>query len=228
VRLAYVRGNFGFEDVFAPPPYFELAETRLLVLRALFEKVNPRFPIDPRDLKVNNVDNLGDLRVTMAAFGGVGRVEVAPAFSKVSFEQLRLPADWDVAAEFVGLVDEALRRFIPLERVAARSVNRLVYYNVEADGPFNVDEFLTGLLSEKARIDPAKLGALRCHAGVQVKADAGVYSTELLLEKSAVQEAVLFVHSHTRYLKVVNSRQSIDDSKQRTRDILAAYGLELP
>lgn len=228
MRFGQMWGTFIFEDAFSSP-YFELADTRLLVLRAIFEATSSRFSIDPRDLKVNVTDNLGDLRVTVAAFGGLGKVEIAPTFMRVSFEQLRAIGDWSLVGDFVGCVDQAIRKFISVDRIRIRSVSRLVHLGDPSDPSFNVDTFLFSLVSDRAKLDLEKFGAIRCDYGIQAKVYTETQVAELVIEKSLHADGLVFANGVVRFLaKIPEAADCIRSSDAFMRGILSEYSVEIP
>ena len=225
VNFTRLRGDLVLTDTLLFPD-FGLVEARMDVLRSVFEKVNPRFFINPRDLRVNSTDNLGDLRLTASAFGGLGRVEISPTFLEIRLETLRTKSDWDVAEEFSGLVEEGVRARWPAEGTTSRSVSRFVHLERKPD--FDVGAFLRGLVSDPARLDPSKFGSTGLDYGIHVKLTGEDQHTELLIDRSVAPEGSLFLHCATTYERdIPAAKDALRRSDGQMRSLLSAFGVEI-
>lgn len=223
MSFSYVRGDLVFEDVLGSLD-LELPEARFSVLRAIYDHVNARFPIDARAITIAATENLADFRLTISAFGGVGRVDVTPTGFRSGFDRMTTVTDWPIVGDFIGLVEDAVRSRTPAERVAARVVQRFVHLSGEQG--FGTQAFLENLVSERARLQPQSFGSIRCEYGVKLRLTGEGSATELLLESSLHPGASLFVHSTTRYEGAkTTARESLADSERQMRELIAGYGI---
>ncbi len=226
MKFGLERANLTIEDAFSGT-VFGVAENRLEILRAIHDAVTPTFVLNASDFRVGggNVDSLADIRLVVSAFAGSGQVEITPEQCIVSANNIRSASDFEIVRSFAQLLDPAIREFVPLELIEARTVTHHAY--LKTDGDFETPEFLRSLVSQSMR-DAVPAGA-RSDFSAELRLsnhDEG-WTSRLLLEQAAISDAQLFVLHRTRYADAsLGPAEILDDAARRATEQLASLGID--
>lgn len=222
------RENVALEDSFGDV-VLDVAEKRLQILGAIYASVNPTYSLAASDLRAVAGDTVASVVISVVAFGGSAQVEISPERFRAVFTGLRSVEDLSTILRFTSLVDEAVREYVPIERVSTRKLQRQTYLATEEPG-FNAAEFIEGLLSDRGRVDLKALGASASSYTYErtLSSQDGLWSTSLLFQQSVDPGASIFVaHSTTYQNPIPEPRACLEDSDNKLRLQLAAYDIEL-
>ncbi len=99
-------------------PAFELAENQVDTLRALYEKIGPRYTVDVEDLKRESGAKLSDNYVRMDLFGDLGHLQITADRFEAAFRNVIGENDVKIIIDCVNQGLAAVREALPSASIA--------------------------------------------------------------------------------------------------------------
>ena len=100
--------NMTYDVEFAAPA-FDLPSNNTSVLKAFYETIHPRFPINSRDMHVAGGNSLSDVHVRITLFNGNGVIDISADRMSLVFNNLRTIEDLTTCKDCFSLSEEALQ-----------------------------------------------------------------------------------------------------------------------
>ena len=104
------------------PPAFDLATRATEVLRALYNRISPHYPIDLADMRASGGPAISDVAASATMFGGSADVRVSAQDMTLTFRHIRGKQDVDICANIMSVSEQAVADSLP----RARAHNKLL------------------------------------------------------------------------------------------------------
>lgn len=145
-------------DVEFDPPAFALPKAGTDVLKALYEKIHPRFPINTRDMQVTGGNELSDVRLRATLFGGNGVIDVRVDRMSLGFDNLKKEADLTECKDCVRLSEAALQDSLPAVHFREVAIKPTLFLKLKG-GEEDVENYMSRLPGTRIRLDLSEFGA---------------------------------------------------------------------
>ena len=153
-----------YEVEFAAPS-FDLPISNVSVLKAFYETIHPRFPINARDMQVAGGNLLSDVRVRIPFING--KVNIDISFNRMSlvFNNLRTRNDLTDCKECTSLSEKALHESLPDVSPLIKSIKPIVFLELQGETQ-NVSNYLSRLPGSSITLDLSAHGKVVQHRGI--------------------------------------------------------------
>lgn len=161
--------NVTYDLEFATPS-FDLPASSVTVLRALYEKVHPRYPMRTQQMQVLGGSLLSDVHVRATLFSGNAVIDVSVDTMSISFNNLKSKDDLEVCQDCILLSEEALQSSLPNVSVRAVAIKPTLFLEL-GDGRENASEHLARVMGLTMKLDQAEFGNAITHPGVSLEVE---------------------------------------------------------
>lgn len=145
-------------DVEFGSPAYELPKTSTDVLKALYERLHPRFPINTHDMQVTGGNRLSDVHVRATLSGGNGVIDVWVDRMSLGFDNLRKEADLTGCKDCIQLSEAALQDALPAVRFREVAIKPTLFLELEGSEG-EVETCLSRLPGTCPQLDLSEFGA---------------------------------------------------------------------
>jgi hypothetical protein len=163
------RMNVTYELEFATPS-FDLPASSVTVLRALYEKVHPRYPMRTQQMQVLGGSLLSDVHVRATLFSGNADIDVSVDAMSLVFNNLTTKDDLEVCQDCILLSEEALQSSLPNVSVRAVAIKPTLFLKL-GDGHENASDHLVRVMGSTMKLDQAEFGNAITHPGVNLEVE---------------------------------------------------------
>ncbi len=161
------RINLTYEVEFATPS-FDLPISNVSVLKAFYETIHPRFPINAPDMHVSGGNLLSDVHVRVTLFNGNGIIDVSVDRMSLAFNNLRTEKDLTICKDCISLSEEALHKSLPAVSPRIIAIKPTVFLELNG-GQENVANYLARLPGSNVKLDLSSFGSAVQHPGVNLE-----------------------------------------------------------
>ena len=157
-------------DVEFTVPAFDLPSNNISVLKALYEKIHPRYSINSRDMHVTGGNSLSDVHVRATLFNGNVFIDISADRMSIVFNNLRAKEDLTICKDCISLSEEALQKSLPAVSVRIVSIKPALF--LELNGPDeDVANYLSQLPGSDIQPDLSAFGNTIQHPGVSLEVE---------------------------------------------------------
>lgn len=161
--------NMTYDVEFAAPA-FDLPSNNTSVLKAFYETIHPRFPINSRDMHVAGGNSLSDVHVRITLFNGNGVIDISADRMSLVFNNLRTIEDLTTCKDCFSLSEEALQKSLPAVSSHTIAIKPTLFLELQG-GEHNASEYLSQLLRSSIQIDLSAFGNTIQHPGVSLEVE---------------------------------------------------------
>ena len=163
------RINLTYEVEFATPS-FDLPTSNVNVLKAFYETIHPRFPINTPDMHVTGGNLLSDVHVRVTLFNGNGIIDVSVDKMFLAFNNLRTGIDLTICKECISMSEEALQKSLPTVSPRIIAIKPTVFLELQG-GEQNASNYLSHLPGSSIELDLSAFGSAVQQPGVNLEVD---------------------------------------------------------
>lgn len=157
-------------DLWFAAPAFDLPSTNTSVLKTFYETINPRFPINSRDMHVAGGNLLSDVHVRITMFNGNGIIDLSADRMSLVFNNLRKQEDLTICKDCISLSEEALQKSLPAVSSRTIAINPTLFLELQG-GKQNASKYLSQLLRFSIQPDLSAFGNTVQHPGVSLEVE---------------------------------------------------------
>ena len=136
-------------------PAFDLPSSSTSLLKALYETLHPRFPLNARGMNVTGGNFLSDVHVRVTLFNGDGVIDVSANGLSFFFNMLRTDEDLASCQECIVLTEEALKKTLPDLQFTTIAIKPTLHLEMEG----GEEDFATHLSRRSVSNPPLDLTA---------------------------------------------------------------------
>lgn len=163
------RINLTYEVEFATPS-FDLPISNVNVLKAFYETLQPRFPINAPDLYVSGGNLLSDVHVRVTLFNGNGIIDISVDRMSLVFNNLRTEIDLTICKDCISLSEKALQRSLPAVSARIVAIKPTVFLELQGEEQ-SASNYLSQLLGSSIELDLSTFGGAVQHPGINLEVD---------------------------------------------------------
>ena len=157
-------------DVEFTAPAFDLPSNNTGVLKALYETIHPRFPINSRDMHVAGGNLLSDVHVRVTLFNGNGVIDISMDRMSLVFNNLRTKEDLTICMDCISLSEEALQKSLPTVSVRTIGIKPTAFLELNGEQE-DVGNYLSQLPASNIQLDLSAFGNAVQHPGVSLEVE---------------------------------------------------------
>lgn len=217
-------------DVEFASPAFDLPTRNTNVLKALYETIYPRFPINPRDMRVAEGNVLSDVHVRVTLFNGNGVIDVAGDKMSLAFNNLKTEEDLTICRDCISLSEEALQQSLPDVSVRTVTIKPTLFLELKG-GEQNSGKHLSRLLKSSIQPDLSAFGSPVQYPGVnlEVENSAEGWNAIFYAFRDRTKASSLILSCHAAYQangKVRGLENRVNHMEQLLKIFLDSIDLE--
>ncbi len=157
-------------DVDFAAPSFDLPISNTSVLKAFYETIHPRFPINARDMYVSGGNLLSDIHVRVTLFNGDGVIDISVDKMSLVFNNLRTEKDLKICRDCISLSEEALQKSLPDVSVCTVAIKPTLFLEL-IGGEQDAGNHLSRLQGSSIQLDLSAFGNATQHPGVNLEVE---------------------------------------------------------
>lgn len=157
-------------DVEFTAPAFDLPNSNVSMLKALYETIHPRFRINTRDMHVAGGNSLSDVHVRITLFNGNGTIDISVDRMSLAFNNLRTREDLTTCKDCTSLSEKALHKSLPTVSVRTIAIKPTLYLGLNGIQE-DVANYLARLPGAKIELDLSTFGRAVQHPGINLEVD---------------------------------------------------------
>lgn len=169
MKASIERTNLKYDVEFSAPS-FDLPISNVNVLRAFYETIHPRFPINARDMHVTGGNLLSDVHVRVTLFNGNGSIDISVDRMSLVFNNLMTREDLTICKDCISLSEEALHKSLPTVSIRTIAIKPTLYLGLNSDQE-DVTNYLARLPGANIKLDLSAFGSVAQHPGINLEID---------------------------------------------------------
>lgn len=163
------RINLTYEVEFATPS-FDLPINNVNVLKAFYETLHPRFPINTPDLHVSGGNLLSDVHVRVTLFNGNGTVDISVDRMSLAFTNVKTRGDMTICKDCISLSEEALHKSLPAVSPRIIAIKPTLFLELQGEEQ-STHNYLSRLPGSRINLDLSAFGRAVQHPGINLEVD---------------------------------------------------------
>ncbi len=174
------------------------ATTKLL--DELYTHINPRFPINMKDMQVHACTKLDDVRVRLELFSGNGVIEISASKFGAIFKNAVSGQDLNIIKDCIQSSLTALFTTVPAARFKEDTIHANLILDLQGKQN-NASGFLRGVIANQYNVNASQVGATVSHYGVHVEFENAEQKWLLTVDvqRSWGEQQALFIASHAYF-----------------------------
>lgn len=214
--------NLTYEAEFSAPS-FDLPGQNTLVLKSLYERINPRYPIRPTEMQVTGGNVLSDVRVRVTLFQGNGVLEITVDKLSCVFSYLRTKEDVTTCKDCISLSEQALRTSLPDVSIRAVALKPNMVFQL-GGGLENAASHLSRMVGANTEVNLSGFGNAVQHSGVNREIENSEEGWDAIFHafRDRTHESSLFVTCHALYSEN-GAIRALEDRANHLEQLLSAF-----
>lgn len=204
-------------------PLFNLPRKNIELLKAIFERINPRYAIGINDMQASGGESFSDVKVQVGLFGGRGTLAVFANKFVATFTGAQGENDIKIIQDCINMSLDALKSSFEDLRFDSEFINSAMTLELLSE-PRDASAFLGTLMKPSMPIEPASVGATQIHQGLKVHAENKDFGTYIFfdLARSVSEPNIMFFHAYSTFSGSCPLR-SFDEKVNYYRETIASF-----